>query len=226
MSDPLAWNGSTFKRPKFWTGTEWKEYVDPVYNIPVLNSEFTSGWEGWTTGGEEPTHNAAEGYVSSWGYDTFIWGGTNYASPRDPGISVELAGQGGHQVDIRMLYRARPYPGAEQRQYIGTMVCDIQAPWPITGLQLKLQDFDWISDGVWRWVQSPPGALPYTPRNSLCQITASADWNMSAMGGGQPSTYIDLSHFVLFDITANQPLMGLGVALWEPYVYRTDGKWK
>lgn len=41
-----SWNGSSWVRPKFWTGSQWKVETDPT-TIPLGSWNFTSTTEGW-----------------------------------------------------------------------------------------------------------------------------------------------------------------------------------
>lgn len=225
------WNGSTWVRPAFWDGTEWRSYIDPVYDYPATSFDFAAGPEEWNAAGDDPVGWDPGGHITSGGATTFLYGTAYVVRALRPIVyDLEYAQKSGHALECRWRARVRPGTFADDCPMWVNLRLDNQYPVPPYGWSYDGMNEDEISvpaDSTWRNYTQDVGNLPDgIGRGDYWGIdTFGVQLRTSRLGGdGTIGQYLDVSSFQLWDVTDNEPLMSLGNSLWEPRVW-TGTQW-
>lgn len=199
MSRPKAWNGAQWVDPAFWTGSEWKSYIPPVYDVPVGQWTFDSSDEGWAyadgvSGGAiyRTTPGGWYGNVANMvSPDT-----KDDARPFKPGITIRC----------RFLWSTAPVvegyaDNRELRLLFQYGEQAIPLPSPTNGPTWTTHTHTVSSDAV--------NASPSSDLHAQIQLWGTND--------DQVTVY--LHECRMEDASTGQPLTKLGDPGWEPYVF-------
>lgn len=217
MGDHKAWNGTAWVRPRFWDGSGWLEYIDPVYDVDAggCRYEFDADSQGWTR-----HFNGGSG-AASWAggeiYSDAVPGVLGYTYLRNDATVPGGPTDGDRRIYASASVRVISAPGTTQPDPIECYIMLERANQP----QLRLD-----------WDHAPGTDSGYVARN-----TPTGDWTAGMISntvvvyadGGSLSGYgamqLRVQWVRIIDADTGQVLQILGDPGWEPYARTTDGRW-